>query len=229
MQKITMDKYKEVITSLLIDNREQDRVKYALEQYEPLNPVVCQLDYGDYIFIGENGVKVVFEYKTGGDWLNSINSEDNHLHNQVYDMITHEDYTFIIVECEDMISELDQLYYSSGVSMSLQQINGAISTFCTVSTIINVQTQYQAFDLMPRIASKIIQNKPYGYKYGRKTTNTALNYLKAIKGLNNKAETICRQLDLHTLNDLLNLTVEDLCQVDKIGSVTAEKIISQIK
>lgn len=228
MNKINVDKYKDVISNVLVDDREGGRVDYALSQYHLFNPVKCHLDIGDYIFISDNGVKVVWEYKTGSDFLNSINSENNHLHNQVYNMITNFDYCFIIVECEDMLHQVDELYYSSGVSISLQQINGAISEYCTVANILQVQTQYQAFDLMARTSAKIILNKPYNYKYGKKTTNTALNYLSAIKGLNNKAHTIVKQLDLHTLDDLLSLTVADLITVDGIGKATAEKIIKQI-
>lgn len=227
MSNIKTDKYEEIISSVLIDNRENDRIDYALKQYKGFNPLVCQLDVGDYIFVGENGIQVVFEYKTGADFLNSI--DGNHLHNQVYEMITNFDYTFVIIECEDMIHQLDELYYSSGVSMSLQQIDGAISEYCTVSTVLQAQTQYQAFDLMMRIAAKIILEKPFCYKFGRKSTNSALTYLTSIKGLNNKAHAIVKELDLHTLNDLLNLTVADLERVDGIGKVTAEKIINQIK
>ena len=229
VSRINVDKYVGVIDSVLIDNREQSRIEYALKQYEKFNPVVCQLEYGDYIFVGNNGIKVVFEYKTGNDWLNSINDEKHHLHNQVYEMVTNEDYTFVIVECADMIKELDDLYYSSGVSMSLQQIDGAIAEYCTVSTVLQAQTQYQAFDLMVRIASKIIQQKPYSYKYGKKSTNTALNYLSAIKGLDSKALAIVRHCKLRTLEDLFNLTIDDLKGVNGIGEKTATNIINQIK
>ena len=228
MTQINTKKYKDLFQEVWIDDREGKRIDYGMEQYAPLNPSVKHLDYGDYIFMGHNGIKVAWEYKTGSDWLNSINSEDNHLHNQVYDMITSEDYSFIMIECEDMKGETDQLYYASGISISLPQIDGAIAEFSMVSSVLQTQTQYQAFDLMFRLSAKIIQQKPYCYKYGKKDKNTALNYLSAIKGLNNKAILICDVLDLKTLNDLLNLTVEDLCTVKGIGRATAEKIISEI-
>ena len=229
MQKVKIDKYIDIIDSVLIDNRENKRVEYSLSQFSDLNPVVCQLSVGDYIFVGKNGIKVVWEYKTGNDFINSITDENHHLHNQVYDMVTNFDYTFVLVQSEDLRAVLDELYYATGVSVSLQQVNGAISEFSTVSTLLQVQTQYQAFDLMVRTSAKIIQQKPYRYKYGRKSTNSALNYLSAIKGLDNKAETICRQLRLHSLSDLLELTINDLVQVDGIGRKTAEKIIGELQ
>ena len=227
--KINTDKYKDVIQHVLIDDREKGRIEYALNQYSSFNPLKCHLEYGDYIFVGYNGIKVVFEYKTGSDFLGSINSENHHLHNQVYEMITKEDYTYIIVECADMIQELDQLYYGAGVSMSLQQIDGAIAEYCTVSTVLQAQTQYQAFDLMMRIAGKTILEKPYRWKFGKKTTNQALNWLSAMKGLDSQAEKIVRTLDLHTLEDLMNLTVDDLTKVDMVGKKKAEKIIKNIR
>ena len=172
--KINTSKYDEVISNVLIDDREKERIEYALKQYSSFNPLKCHLDYGDYIFIGHNGIRVVFEYKTGNDFLSSINS--NHLHNQVYEMITHEDYTFVIIECTDLMHEVDVQYYSCGVSMSIQQINSEISDICTSSSVLSVQTRYQAFDLMMRVAAKIILEKPYRYRYSKKTTNQALNW-----------------------------------------------------
>ena len=228
MQKINTDNYKHLISNVLIDDRERGRIEYALKQYSSLNPLKCHLDIGDYIFIGNNGIKVCIEYKEAQDFLNSINSETNRLHNQVYEMITNYDYTFIMVQSRDMMQELDELYYSSGVSMSLPQINGAITEFNTVSTVLFAQTQYQAFDQMMRMAGKVILQKPFSYKYGKKTTNSALNYLKSIKGVDDYAERICRELNLHTHKDLMELSAEKLTSVKGIGKKKAEKIIKQL-
>ena len=226
--EINTKNYEGIISSVLIDDREGDRIEFASKHYSPFNPLKCHLEYGDYIFVGENGTKVVWEYKTGNDFLNSI-TENNHLHNQVYEMITNETYTFVIIESIDMLQELDSYYYDSGKNISIQQINGAIAEFCTVSTVLNAQTRYQAFDLMMRVSGKIIKNKPYRYKYGKKSTNTALNWLSAIKGLDKQAETIVRKLDLHTIEDLNKLNKNDLTNIDGIGEKTAEKIISTIR
>lgn len=234
MQKITTDKYREWISKVYIDNRENERKDYAMEQYAPFNPSILQLDIGDYIFESKslnrtgNHDMVVFEYKTGSDFLNSINDENHHLSNQVYHMVTNFDYTFIIVECADLMQELDNLYYSSGVSMSLPQINGAIAEYSTSSTVLFCQTRYQAFDLMMRVAGKIFQHQPVRYKYGKKSTNSALNYLGAINGVDKLAESICRTLNLRTKKDLDNLTKQDLMRVNKVGSKKADKILFEL-
>ena len=227
MNKINTQQYEGIFSKVYVDDRENKRIDYAMEQYAPFNPIREHLDIGDYIFVGENGVKVVFEYKTGSDFINSI-TENNHLHNQTYDMITNFEYTFIIVETKDLKKELDSLYYATGKDVSLSQINGAISEYSCVSTVLFTQTKYQAFDLMMRVAGKIIQNKPFKYKFGKKSPNYALNLLSFIRGIDSKAEDIVNTLNLKTRKDITTLTKEDLLQVDGIGEKTAEKIIKNI-
>ncbi|MBO6243232.1 MAG: hypothetical protein J6O41_01500, partial [Clostridia bacterium] len=142
--------------------------------------------------------------------------------------VTNFDYTFILAQIEDLRKELNKRYYQTGQDISFQQINGAISTFNTVTTVIIAQTRYQAFDMMMRQAGKLIAEKPILYKFGRKDRNSALNYLSAMKGVGKRAENICNTLSVKTLNDLLNLTKEDLMQVDLVGEKTAEMILKNI-
>ena len=229
MMNINTKNYEGVITQVLIDDREQDRVDYALKQFAPFNPLVGHLDVGDYIFIGENGVQVAVEYKKDGDFLSSVVSETHHLHNQTYDMVTNFEYSFILVECADLRKEMEKRYYQTGQDISFQQLNGAIASFNTVSTVLFAQTHYQAFDLMMRMAGKLIMDKPFKYKFGKKTKNTALNYMSAMKGLDKRAEEICNQLNLTTLEDLLNLTKDDLQKVKGVGSKKAEMILRNIR
>ena len=226
--KINTKSYEDVIVQVKIDDRENVRKEYAMEQYAPFNPSIEHLDIGDYIFIGKNGVQVVAEYKKDTDFINSIVSENNHLHNQTHDMITHFDYTFIIVECEDLRAELNNLYYQTGRDISFSQLNGAIAEFNTVSTVIFAQTKYQAFDMMMRQAGKLILQKPFCYKFGKKTPNSAQNYLSAIKGLDKRAEQICNELNLKSLKDLMNLNKEKLKSINGIGDKKAEMILAQI-
>jgi ERCC4-type nuclease len=229
MRNINTKNYEDVIAAVLIDAREVDRKDFALSQYAKLNPSVVQLDVGDYVFRGFNGVEVVFEYKKDGDFLSSIIGENHHLHNQTYDMITHFDYTFIIVQCVNLIELINKRYYETGQDISISQVNGAIAEFSTVSTVLFTQTKYQAFDLMVRVAGKIIQGKPFKYAYGKKTENAALNYLSAMKGLDKRAEQICNELNLKTLTDLLNLKKEDLLTIDGVGSKKADLILKNIR
>lgn len=227
--KINTKNYEGVIAKVLIDDREQDRKDYAMEQYAPFNPSIEHLDVGDYIFIGENGVEVAVEYKEDGDFLSSVVGDNHHLHNQTYDMITNFDYSFIMIQCDDLRGELNKRYYQTGQDISFSQLNGAIADFNTVSTVLFAQTRYQAFDLLMRQAGKLIQQKPFKYKFGKKDKNSALNYLSAIKGLDKRAEEICNELNLKTLQDLLNLKKDDLTSINGIGNKKAEMIIKNLR
>ncbi len=226
--KIKTKKYENIIEQVIVDSREQDRKDFAMEQYAPFNPIIRTLEYGDYIFKGFNGTRVCFEYKRAEDFLTSINRETNHLHNQVHGMIHHHDYCFVMVEAEDLNKTISKRFYQTGLRMSVQEINGAISELSTVCTVLYSQSQFGAFDLMMRTAGKIIQDKPFLYKFGKKTTNSALNYLSCIHGLDNKAADIVGTLGLHTKKDLDNLTVDDLCKVDGIGKKTAAMILAEL-
>ena len=226
--KINTKNYEGVIDEVIIDSRELDRRKYAMEQYAPFNPSIELLECGDYLFVGANGVEVVVEYKKDSDFISSVVGSD-HLHNQTYDMITNYEYSFIMIECKDLRGELDTHYYKTGQDISFAQLNGSIAELNTVSTVLFAQTQYQAFDLMMRQAGKLIQQKPFKYKFSKKTTNSALNYLSAIKGLDKRAEQICTELKLKTLQDLLNLEIEDLTKVNGVGNKKAEMIISNLR
>lgn len=228
-QKINTKKYEKVIKTCLIDDRETERIPFVKEQYAPFNPIIDRLDVGDYIFIGHNGVKVAVEYKTINDFLTSIDRSENHLHNQVYRMIQEYDYCFVMIEAEDINKACTKRFYQTGLNVSIQEINGAISDLNTVCTILQSQTQFGAFDLMMRTAAKVIEQKPFLWKFGKKSTNTALNYLNCIHGLRNKATDIVETLDLRTKSDLDNLTLDDLMKVDGIGKLTAEMILSELR
>lgn len=226
--KINTKPYENIIEKILIDDRENERVQYAMEQYAPFQPTKAHLDFGDYIVIGYNGIHVCVEYKEAGDFLTSVVGETNHLHNQTYDMVTNFDYTFIIVQVEDLRKELNKRYYQTGQDISFQQLNGAVASFNTVTTVIFAQTRYQAFDMIMRQAGKLIEQKPFMYKFGKKDKNAALNYLSAMKGVGKRAENIVNTLGLKTLNDLMNLTKDDLLKVDLVGEKTAEMILNNL-
>ena len=113
--------------------------------------------------------------------------------------------------------------------MGINQVNGSIADFTMNSTVLFVQTQYQAFDLMMRVSGKIFINKPLRYKYGKKTRNSALNYLTSIRGIGSKAEIIVNTYNLNSLNDLMTLTPEMLMEIDGIGENTSKRIIGALK
>lgn len=229
MVKINTKPYQNTIKKVIIDDRETNRKDYALTQYKSFKPTIQHLPIGDYLFIGHDNTTVCIEYKTGNDFLTSINTIENHLHNQVHRMIQEYDYHFVLVECEDLDKLCTKRFYQTGLSMSVQEINGVVSELNTVSTVLFSQTMFGAFDLMMRQSGKLINQKPFLYKFGKKSSNIALNYLNCMYGLNNKAKDIVDTLNVSSVKDLMSLTVDDLMEVEGIGRKTAQQIITNIQ
>lgn len=226
MEKINTQNYEDTIKQVLIDDRETARADYAMQQYKTLNPKVEHLKVGDYIFKGKDK-SVCFEYKTGTDFLSST-IDSNHLHNQVWHMTQEYDYTCVMVTTYNLERQVQELYYTRGINVNLSRINGIIAELNTVTTVVLCQTQYQAFDEMMRFAGKIIQNKPFKYSWGKKSSNTALNYLSSITGLDTKAENIVKKLKLKTHEDLMNVTYKDLITVELVGDKTARAVLEEL-
>lgn len=216
------------IKKVIIDDREGGRIRYAqLDAYEDLNTEVAHLDYGDYIFVGNNDVKVCFEYKTGTDFISSI--YNHRLHNQVSQNIRIYDYNFVIVEAFNLERILQKFYYQTGVDVNIHRVNGLVAQINTVATVLFSQTRENAFDLMHRQAYKIINNKPFLYKFGKKSNNPILNYLSSIKGISSQAEIIVNELNINTLEELLAVKEEDLVGLPTIGKTRARQIIQKIR
>lgn len=227
--QLNTKKYKNIMKSVVIDDRECSRIPVAEQLYAGLNPVVDRLLFGDYCFMGYNGRSVGFEFKTASDFLASIDGS-THLENQVFSMVNHSGYDFcFVIVAGDVIKTALQREDSINRMVSFNQINGVTSNVLLSCPILYVHDDLMAFDLMMRISGKFIQDQPVKYKYHRKTSNTALNLLSSIHGLNNKANKIVETLGLDTIEDVFNLTFADLVKVEGIGDSTANSILTQIK
>lgn len=80
-------------------------------------------------------------------------------------------------------------------------------------------------------AKKCLQNKPIVKKFPRKEKNLCFNWLAYCNyGINaKKANLIVNELNLKTLSDLQNLTIENLTKIKGIGENTAQKILEGLK
>lgn len=215
------------IKNVKVDYREGRRTDYAKEFYKDYNVEIMTLEEGDFLFESNDGMQVLFEYKTGKDFLNSIHS--HRLHNQTSDACVNYDYQFVIVQAFSLHDLMNSFYYDTGIRMSQEQINGSVARLNTISTVLFAQTQESAFDLMERQAHKIFDKKPLAWKYGKKTVNPALNYLRSIKGVGKQANLIVDSLGVRTLEELLSLSIIDLRSVDGIGDKKAKSILKAIK
>lgn len=211
---------------IVIDYREGTRVAPAKQFYKKHNVTIDTLNYGDFLFRNDDGVEVLFEYKTGNDFLTSINN--HHIFNQTVRCCQVYKYQFIIVQVHDMKALIDKFFYQSGVDMSVEQVNGAVASLNTISTVLFADTLYDSLDLMYRQAKKIFDDKPLMYKFSRKDMNPALNYLHCVHGIDKSVEDIVDKFGLYSLSDLFNLTKSDLKTIPNIGEAKAKNIYKAI-
>ena len=224
-----MARIKDKIVKLYIDDREDSRrQKRVIEENPEYNPQIKHLRFGDYHYITKKNKRVVFEFKTGSDFISSI--QDNHLHNQVYQMKRHYDYTFLMVQCSDWEYMLQSYKRMTGVDVSMKRLAGALAWFNCHTTVIQCKTLSNALYMMKRQSEKLVEDKPLSYKFNRKSENYAENRLNCIHGVSSEiAENIVKTLHLTNEKELIHLTIDDLRKVDGIGIKRAEKILYQLQ
>ena len=212
-----------------ISDKEQTRIKSASDYYtrQGHEVTVTNLEIGDYIFNN----KVCFEFKTTADFVASI--QDNRVFNEAINQAENYDYHYVIIQGDDH-SRAKAL----AMSRNYQEVTyfgylGAIASLNRYTTVIESYSPLinEAYYRMQITAKKCLQNKPIVKKFNRKSKNNAFNWLCYCNyGINaKKATAIIETLNLHTLNDLQQLTIEKLMTVDGIGKKNAEKIIEGIK
>ena len=211
-----------------IDSREQNRIQTASEYYKSqgLEVEVCELEVGDFLF--DN--KVCYEFKVVSDFVASI--QDGRVFNQAINMAETYPYNFVIIQGDDharakaiaMSRHYHEITYF-GYLGAIASLNRFVTVIESYSPFIN-----EAYYRMLINAKKSLSDKPIVKKFPRKDKNAAMNYLcYCVYGLNHKrASDICHMLDLHTLEDLINVTHQQLTSVDGIGQKLADKIIDTL-
>jgi len=213
-----------------IDDREKkSRIDHATEYYESLNDKVevLKLPFGDYIF--EN--RVVFEYKRLDDFVKSVQSQ--RVFNQAIDQSSVYPYHFVIVVSTDRERRgyFNKLKHLGNPRMYFDKHKymGAISRLNTFTTVIQASNEKEAFMFMRSQARKCLDNKHIVKRLEQKTDNPAFNWLMNIKHISDaKAELVCKHLELTCLEDLLEVTNDDLQKIPGIGSTTAGIIMKSI-
>lgn len=214
---------------IVIDSKEKKRVNTSKEYYLEKGHAVSvePLPVGDYLFED----KVVFEYKRLDDFVASI--KDGRVFNQSINQFEDYDYHFVLIETSDkkLQSLLKKSYYSGYNRFTRKQYDGAIQRLNTYTTVIFAATERKAFELMENQAVKCLET-PYLVKSFPKTTgSSAFKWLcYCVSDVNEKrARLITESLNLDTLEDLLDLSFEDLVNLKGIGDSTADKIMRSIR
>lgn len=214
-----------------IDSREQTRIKSATEYYEQqgLDVEVCELEVGDYIF-SDGNKEVVFEFKLTSDFISSI--QDNRVFNQSINMAENYDYAFVMIH-----GDLHTRSKSIAMSRNYREVNlfqyiGAISSLNRYVTVLQCYSPFinESYYTMMKQAQKCLQDKPIVKKFPRKHKNPAFNYLAyCIYGVSAKrAKDIVYYCHLKTMEDLFQLTHQDLVKIDGIGDNLADRILQAI-
>lgn len=211
-----------------IDSREKHRIKSATQYFkeQKLDVSVEELLIGDYVFDD----KVCYEFKTISDFIASI--QDGRVFNQSIEMAENYDYSFVVIH-GDMATRSKCIAMSRNYrEVNLFQYIGAISSLNRYVTVLQVYSPFirESYFTMMKQAQKCLQNKPIVKKIPKKHKNPAFNFLAySVYGINaKKAQAIVEHCRLDTLEDLMNLTTEDLTGIDGIGEKTATNIMNSI-
>ena len=218
---------------ILIDSREQDRIKSATRYYTnelKLEVKVEELPVGDYIFTDENN-SVCFEFKEVNDFITSISN--HRIFNQAINMAEEFDYHYVIIRGTEQERAKYLAISKNYQTVTVYQYVGAIASLNRYTTVIESYTPYinEAYYRMYVQAKKCLQDKPIVKRFNRKNKNPSLNFLAHdVYGINYKrAKLIVDTYDLHSLNDLMTLTIDKLTAIDGIGENTAKKILDAIQ
>ena len=214
--------------SITIDSREQSRIQSATEYYKQqgLTVEVKEEQVGDYIFNNQ----VCFEFKTIPDFVSSI--QNGRVFNQAINQSETYDYHYVIIQGDDHTRAKALAMSRNYREVTYFQYLGAIASLNRYTTVIESYSPFinEAYYRMLITAKKCLNNKPIVKKFPRKDKNPAFNYLcYCIYGVSAKrAKDIVYYCHLKTMEDLFNLTHQDLTKIDGIGDNLADRILNSI-
>lgn len=209
-----------------IDYREKKRSKQAEEYYSSQGHTVSveRLDTGDYVFED----KVAFEYKTYDDMFKSIN--DGRIFDESLRQREEYPYHFVIIVGSDKDRhKASYKLFKLKSKFSIKQYYGAVARLNTYTNVIYAPNIPKAFKIMECQAEKSLDEKPLIRELNKKTDNPALNILMFLPNVKyNRAELITKELGLSTVEDLFNITYDDLISINGIGDKIASNILDNL-
>lgn len=223
-----------------IDDREsKSRQQSAITYFNKMGYAtsVEHLVVGDYVF----GDCICFEYKTASDMIGSIKNEGR-IFRQARNMKQYE-YSFVIVVgsvSKEINNQNSRAYWRKLKNKSCFTVKswiGAYASLETYSDVLVVENRQQAWMLMDALVSKILADKT-DVKMVDRPQNGLVNpvasflsciYVNDTARLSKKlALRIIEELELESLNDLLNISADDLLSIEGIGGKTADAVMEAI-
>ena len=212
-----------------IDARERKRIKQARSFFENKGHRVNvkTVPYGDFVCD-----KVCIEYKTTRDFIQSV--QTGRVFRQAINMKNHYQYPFVFIEAEH--DKMDREIRSSqfyGIPFSWKQFYGAYASLSCTCNVVIVKNFTEALKFMSKIFEKCNDdNLRMFVKPETPSEQRIVNFLCSEKGNGigvNTASLIVDALGLETLEDLMDLTKQDLLSVKGVGQYTANKILGMIR
>lgn len=206
---------------VLVDNRETEhRKKLASKHFD--NVMVKQLQYGDYVY-----KDVAVEFKTVKDFIGSV--KDKRVFNQSVGMNEHYRKHYVIVY-GDVGKTLRELYHLRHV-FTIQQYLGAVASLSQITQVLKVDNEAQAFKLAKSLFEKSTDGKNRTIpKKPPNNENKIIGVLSYLGGINNtRAEKLVSEFDIHSFEELINLSEDDIKSVKGFGDKTAKNITRWLK
>lgn len=223
---------------LQIDNRESNtRISSACQFFDDdYNIEVGSYPVGDFIFDD----KIVFEYKTAPDIVSSI--IDGRVFRQVERMKQYPyHYVIVVGNVAEHINERNANYWNRRNQVkqfTVRNYLGALARLQIESKVIHVDNNQQAWTIMDFLTKKLLSDNPnvQGVDRPKATLSDPIAtflsciYINDSQRLGIKTAVMIREyLHLESLNDLLQVTYEDLVGVKGVGSKTARRIIDVLE
>lgn len=213
-----------------ISDKELSRISKAEKYFGDelgLDVSVENLEYGDYVFDD----KVAFEYKTMSDFISSI--QDHRVFNECINQAENFDWHYLIIQGNEHDRSKCLAMTKHYIPVTIFQYHGAIASINRYSTVMEVYSPFinESFYKMYIQAKKDLSDKPVVKKFPRKDKNYAFNWLCYCNyGINDKkAQLIVDELGLKTLDDLQQLTYEDLTSIKGIKDKLANRILGGLR